>query len=153
MGENKTDSITANITDSITANMTDSITANMAKIIPANMANSITTNITDSITANMTDKIRVIEIPVDEHYYLVEFRSRIGFDSDLPDDGILVMLIDERKGIQEGTVEFIPLDQESNYKQFIDLEHNLKIEFQYISYEMIQVEVTFTNVYSLQSLF
>lgn len=43
-------------------------------------------------------------------YYLVEARARIGYDEDLPDEGILVSLVDERRGSGHGIVRIQDAD-------------------------------------------
>ncbi len=66
--------------------------------------------------------IQLIKLPVtDKVYYLVELRSRIGFDRSLPGDGVLVSFVDENKGDGEGPVKIMssnPDDPNLNYASY-----------------------------------
>jgi len=51
---------------------------------------------------------RAIKIPVNEsNYYLVESRLRIGYDSDIPQEGILITLVDIDRKSGEGIVRAV----------------------------------------------
>ncbi len=55
--------------------------------------------------------IRAIMIPIaSSGYYLIEFRSKIGFDSYLPQTGVLITRIDETRRSGEGVVRVIDAD-------------------------------------------
>ena len=49
--------------------------------------------------------VKIVKIPLyKDHYYLVELRLREGYDSSLPEAGILVYRVDETRGSGEGIV-------------------------------------------------
>ncbi len=56
----------------------------------------------------LPDGIRALQIPLNNgNYYLLELRRRIGFDSSLPEQGVLIYLVDETKGSGQGPVRVI----------------------------------------------
>jgi M6 family metalloprotease-like protein len=52
--------------------------------------------------------LKVIKIPLDsQHYYLIEARAQIGFDSYLPGEGVLILYVDETLDSGEGIVRVV----------------------------------------------
>lgn len=55
-----------------------------------------------------TDGTRAIKIIANQSgYYLIESRSRTGYDSDIPKEGVLVTFVDESKGSGRGIVRVV----------------------------------------------
>lgn len=58
--------------------------------------------------SELPDGIRALQIPLsDGTYYLLELRRRIGFDTSLPEEGVLIYLVDETKESGQGPVRVV----------------------------------------------
>ncbi|MFQ6134817.1 MAG: hypothetical protein ACE5KU_03250, partial [Nitrososphaerales archaeon] len=85
----------------------------------------------------------------DETYYLIEARERKGFDSYLPDEGVLIYHVDERGG--EPKVHIVPREDDDRLKSraayrvgdsFFDEFHNLYIEVVSKSFHGYEIRVS-----------
>ncbi|MEM3070931.1 MAG: hypothetical protein QW638_08575 [Candidatus Bathyarchaeia archaeon] len=64
-------------------------------------------------SASSLSSASVLKIPLKTgSYYLVEFRSRIGFDRGLPSPALLITLVEEGKGMNEWKVSLLPLNED-----------------------------------------
>jgi hypothetical protein len=110
----------------------------------------------------------VIKIPISQKsYYLIEFRKKIGFDSYLPNEGIIILFIDESKEFEEGAIKIIdanPLTEnldDAAFKigqEFKDQSNGLKIKIIsiknssyeiFIEYKTIDLAITDFSIYPL----
>ncbi len=56
----------------------------------------------------LTGGTKAVKVPISKHtYYLIEVRRRIGYDSYLPDEGVLILYVDEMLGDGGGIVRVV----------------------------------------------
>lgn len=60
------------------------------------------------------DMPHAIKLPLGEKtYYLIEARKKVGYDSYLPDEGVLIFYVDESKGSGEGILKLVDAHPET----------------------------------------
>ncbi|MEM2632605.1 MAG: M6 family metalloprotease domain-containing protein [Nitrososphaerota archaeon] len=127
-----------------------------------------------SVLINPLEKIDegflAIKIPISQkNYYLIELRKKIGFDSYLPNEGILILFIDESKEFEEGAIKIIdanPLTEtldDASFKigqEFNDKINGLKIKIVSIKdssyelrieYKVVDLSITDFSIYPLNA--
>lgn len=116
----------------------------------------------------ISEGISVIKIPISQkNYYLIELRKKIGFDSYLPNEGIIILFINESKEFEEGAIKIIdanPLTEtldDASFKigqEFNDKMNGLKIKIismkgssyeLYIEYKVVDLAITNFSIYPL----
>jgi len=142
--------------------------------IPSNKIKEINIGEIASVLLNPLEKINegflVIKIPISQkNYYLIELRKKIGFDSYIPSEGILILFIDETKEFEEGAIKIIdanPLTEtldDASFKigqEFNDKKNGLKIKIVsikdssyelFIEYKVVDLAITDFSIYPLNA--